>query len=90
MKVKGFDEQAFHVFPRRWVIERSFAWMGRTRRLSRDIKILPETEATWCCLAMTRLLLCSVDWPPYEKTVTNSLFIPKAAVRRRRPDGLGF
>ena len=55
---QGIHEQSFHVFPRRWVIERSFAWMGRNRRLSRDIKILPETEETWCCLAMTRLLLC--------------------------------
>ena len=57
LEAQGFDEKAFHVLPRRWVVERSFAWMGRNRRLSRDFETLPETEETWCYLAMIRLLL---------------------------------
>lgn len=41
----------------RWVVERSFAWIGRCRRLARDYEYLPETEEAFCCLAMTHLLL---------------------------------
>lgn len=57
LEAQSFNEKAFHVLPRRWVVERSFAWMGRNRRLSGDFETLPETEETWCYLAMTRLLL---------------------------------
>jgi len=47
----------FQVLPRRWVVERTFAWLGRNRRLSKDYEVLPETEETWIYLAMTRLML---------------------------------
>ncbi len=47
----------FRVLPRRWVVERTFAWLGRNRRLSRDYEVLPETGETWISLAMTRLML---------------------------------
>lgn len=46
----------FQVLPRRWVVERTFAWLGRHRRLSKDYEVLPETEATWIYLAMSRLM----------------------------------
>jgi len=32
------------VLPRRWVVERTFAWPGRNRRLSKDFEALPGTE----------------------------------------------
>lgn len=48
---------AFTVLKRRRVLERTFAWPGRCRRLSRDDEFLPETEETFICLAMSRLLL---------------------------------
>jgi putative transposase len=38
-KVKGF-----YVLPRRWVVERTFGWLGRHRRLSKDYEFLPETS----------------------------------------------
>lgn len=41
----------------RWVVERSFAWMGRCRRLSKDYEYLPETEEALCYLAMAHLML---------------------------------
>lgn len=47
----------FSVLPRRWVVERTFAWLGRYRRLSKDYEALPETEEAWIHLAMSTLML---------------------------------
>jgi putative transposase len=47
----------FHVLPRRWVVERTFAWLGAYRRLNRDYEYLPETSEAIIHLAMTRLML---------------------------------
>lgn len=47
----------FRVLPHRWVVERTFAWLGRQRRLSKDYEALAETEEAWIYLTMTRLLL---------------------------------
>jgi transposase len=41
----------------RWVVERSFAWVGRCRRLTRDYEYLPESEEALCYLAMVHLVL---------------------------------
>lgn len=46
----------FRVLPRRWVVERTFAWLGRNRRLSKDYEVLPATEEAWVYLAMSRLM----------------------------------
>jgi putative transposase len=43
--------------PRRWVVERSFAWFGRSRRLSKDYEFLLATSEGWLYLATSRLLL---------------------------------
>jgi putative transposase len=48
---------ALTVLPRRWVVERTIAWIGRDRRLSKDFEDLPESSATMIYLAMSRLLL---------------------------------
>ena len=47
----------FHVLPRRWIVERTFGWLGRHRRLSKDYEYLPETSETWIYIAMSRLML---------------------------------
>jgi putative transposase len=47
----------FQVLPRRWVVERTFAWLGRYRRLSKDYEALPATEEAWIHLAMSNLML---------------------------------
>ena len=47
----------FEVIPRRWVVERTFAWLGRYRRLSKDYEELPQTTEAWIYAAMTGLML---------------------------------
>jgi putative transposase len=47
----------FHVVLRRWVVERTFAWLGRYRRLSKDYEVLPATEEAWIDLALIRLMV---------------------------------
>lgn len=48
---------AFTVLKRRWVVERTFAWLGNHRRLSKDYEFLPATEENLIYLAMSRLML---------------------------------
>jgi len=46
----------FPVLPRRWVVERTFAWLGRYRRLSKDYEHLAATQEAWIFAAMTQLM----------------------------------
>jgi transposase len=50
-------KRGFVLLPRRWVVERSFAWLGRFRRLARDYERLSETLAGWHWLAFLTVLL---------------------------------
>jgi putative transposase len=52
VKLRGFQ-----VIPRRWVVERTFAWLSRNRRLSKDYEQLPESEEAFMQIAMIRILL---------------------------------
>jgi transposase len=47
----------FQLLPWRWIVERTFAWLGRSRRLSKDYEFLPETGEVVIYLAMSRLML---------------------------------
>ena len=51
------NQNTFEVIPRRWVVERTFAWLGRYRRLSKDYEELPQTTEAWVYAAMTGLML---------------------------------
>ena len=46
----------FVILPRRWVVERSFAWFGRNRRLAKDAETLIASSTAMLYLAATRLL----------------------------------
>jgi len=56
--VKRSDHvQGFTVLPHRWIVERTLAWLGRYRRLSKDYEELPETSEALIYLAMSHLML---------------------------------
>ncbi|CAA9304366.1 MAG: Anaerobic dehydrogenases, typically selenocysteine-containing [uncultured Gemmatimonadaceae bacterium] len=40
----------------RWIVERTFGWLGRCRRLSKDYEQNPASSEAFVCLAMTRLM----------------------------------
>jgi putative transposase len=47
----------FHVLPKRWIVERTFAWLGKCRRLSKDYEYLPAPSETLLYTAMSWLML---------------------------------
>lgn len=49
--------EGFKVLARRWVVERTFAWIGRYRRMSKDYEFLTQTQENMMLLAMTRTML---------------------------------
>jgi putative transposase len=51
------DIKGFVVLPRRWVVECTFSWFGRNRRLAKDFENLAETLATFVTLASIQLIL---------------------------------
>ena len=53
--------KGFQLLPRRWVVERTFAWLGRCRRLSKDYEGVPATSEAWIHLAMIHLMLKRLD-----------------------------
>ena len=48
--------EGFEVLPRRWVVERTFAWLGRCRRLAKDWEKSLESSAAWTLIASIRLM----------------------------------
>ncbi len=54
---RGEDQRGFAVLPKRWVVERTFGWFERYRRLSKDYEYLPQTSEAMIELAMARLML---------------------------------
>jgi putative transposase len=48
--------KGFEVLPRRWVVERTFAWLGRCRRLAKDWERSIESSTVWAFLASIRLM----------------------------------
>lgn len=51
------DQIGFQVLPKRWIVERTFAWLIRQRRLGKDYERLPETSQAFIYVAMIRLML---------------------------------
>lgn len=51
------DVKGFRVLPRRWVVERTFGWLGRQRRFSKDYEYLPATSETIIYIAMIGLMI---------------------------------
>ena len=61
--VKRNDDVAgFEVLSRRWVVERTFGWLNRYRRLSKDYEAKAETTETLIKVAMIQLIRRVVNW----------------------------
>jgi len=53
--------KGFVVLPKRWVIERTFSWMGQSRRLNKDYEYLTQSSEAMIYIAMTRIMLRRLD-----------------------------
>jgi putative transposase len=54
---KYLPPKGFRVLPRRWVVERTFAWTDQDRRMSRDYERLAQSGEAFIYVAMSRLML---------------------------------
>ncbi len=54
---RAAGETGFAVLPRRWVVERTFGWLGRYRVLSKDYEQLPESSEALVLIAMIQVML---------------------------------
>jgi len=75
--VKRSDAAGFEVLPKRWIVERTFAWISRNRRLARDFERYATTVAAFICIAMIRIMLrrLAANAPP-ESKLPGSALIP--------------
>ena len=55
--VKRSTATGFEVLPKRWIVERTFAWISRNRRLARDFERYATTVVAFVRLAMIRIML---------------------------------
>jgi putative transposase len=55
--LRSDDQKKFVVLPKRWIVERTFAWLGQSRRLSKDYEFLPESSEAMIYIAMSRIML---------------------------------
>ncbi len=55
--VKRNEQHIFQVLPKRWIVERTFAWLNWSRRLSKDYEILPRSSETMTYIAFAHTLL---------------------------------
>jgi transposase len=54
LRVSGSDTaKGFHVLPKRWIVERTYGWLGRCRRLAKDYENLTRSHVGFVILAMT-------------------------------------
>jgi len=51
------DQRGFAVIPKRWIVERTFGWLNRYRRLNKDYEELPQTTEVMILIAMSHLML---------------------------------
>jgi putative transposase len=55
--IKRTEVRAFHILPRRWVVERTFGWFGFYRRLAKDYERYPKHSEAFVYLAMSNIML---------------------------------
>jgi transposase len=60
-------QRGFQVQPRRWVVERTFAWLTACRRLTKDYEVYAETGEAFISLAMIQLMLRRIAPDPAHR-----------------------
>ena len=60
---RGAGEKGFAVLPRRWIVERTFGWLGRYRVLSKDYEQLPESSEALVLIVMIQVMLKRLEPP---------------------------
>jgi len=55
------DKKTFVVEPKRWIVERTFAWLGKFRRHSKDYELITSTSIAMIYLAMSRLMVSKLS-----------------------------
>ena len=60
---KPKEQHEFRLLPKRWVMERTFGWLVRQRRLARDYERIPETSEAFIYIAMIRLMIRNLAVP---------------------------
>jgi len=55
--LRSDEQKGFVVLPRRWVVERTFAWLTQCRRRGSDYEVLPQRSEAMIYIAMTRLMV---------------------------------
>lgn len=54
------DQHRFAVLPKRWIVERTFGWLSKFRRLSKDYEFKTQNSETMILIAATRLMLAKL------------------------------
>ena len=54
---RAADATGFQLLPRRWVVERTLAWLNRNRRLAKDFEATIASAKTWLYIASVQLLI---------------------------------
>jgi hypothetical protein len=74
------DPRAF--LPRRWIVERTFSWLGQNRRMSKDYERLPQSAEALIYVAMSRLMLRRLARSCGFSDSFGRIFLGSSALRR--------
>jgi putative transposase len=66
--VRRTEEHTFSVVRHRWIVERTFGWLGRCRRLSKDYEALTGTSEDWIRLAMIGIMIRRLTPASFQPT----------------------
>jgi transposase len=66
--VRRMEEHRFSVVKRRWIVERTFGWLCRCRRLSKDYETLTRTSEDWIRLAMIGVMIRRLTPAAFQPT----------------------
>ena len=56
MEIIKRNQKGFEVLPKRWIVERTFAWLGINRRMSKDVERYAQTSLAFIQAAMIQLM----------------------------------